>query len=113
MEFGLNETGQTKIRFTRLICNDAVNTILTTRNLTACVSCAKRAAWKCLVSNLNVILDGNPVICDCKDYNIISYIRSSVPSSSWLRNVHCAAPPELAKEKVSIYKVYVPRLAYL
>jgi len=68
-----------------------------------CFLCKTSADWKCLVSNffLDVFLDGNPVICDCKDYNIISYIRSSAPSSSWLHDVHCAAPSEFAKEKVS------------
>ena len=56
-------------------------------------------------SDLRVILDRNPIVCDCKDYDIILYVRSSVSSTAstnWLRGINCAAPPELANEKVGI-----------
>ena len=64
----------------------------------------KNPGWKCLlnVSKLVVSLEENPVICDCKDYNIIS----SMPFSSWLYDVNCAAPSELVNEKVSVPQVY-------
>jgi len=44
---------------------------------------------------------GNPMICDCRDYDIISYIRLSAPFRNWLSDVNCAAPSELANAEVS------------
>jgi len=51
-------------------------------------------------SDNRIGFEGNSFVCDCKDYDIVSYIRSSAKTPNWLDGVNCAAPPELANEKV-------------
>jgi len=65
-----------------------------------CVFCGKDPGLKCIRNASRIAFDGNPIICDCKDYNIISYDRS-LPFSTFLDDIYCAAPSEMHNKKVS------------
>ena len=50
---------------------------------------------------MSIDVTDNPVVCDCKDYNVMFSDRY------WLDGVKCAAPPELADEEVRVLRYCV------
>ena len=71
--------------------------------------CAEWPAWEYKMEFYSIELSENPIICDCRDYDIISFNRS-YQHLQWLvrPNVRCAAPPELLNEKVSATMLLTP-----